>query len=64
MIRNKVELDFFTKADYMMNRGYFNPSLIQRVRNIFFPDYIMNFLIVMRRIDYYTHSKVLGGGFY
>lgn len=55
MIRTKKELAFYIKADYMMNRGYFRPSLLGRLRSVVFPDYIMDYLIHMRKADYYSH---------
>ena len=60
MIRTKKELDFYIKADYMMNRGYFKPSVLSRLRSLIFPDYIMNYLVHMRKADYYSHLE--GGG--
>lgn len=56
MIRTKKELQFYIKADYMINRGYFQPSLKQRVRSLISPDYIMDFLVAMRKVDYYSHA--------
>mgnify|MGYP004688531671 CR=1 FL=1 len=41
MIHSKKEMDFYIKADYMINRWYFKPSLKQRLKNFIFPDYIM-----------------------
>lgn len=61
MIHSKKELDFYIKADYMMNRGYFKPSLKQRLKNFVFPDYIMQFLVAMRKVAYYQQNE---GGFY
>lgn len=58
MIRTKKELDFYIKADYMMNRGCFKPSILSRLRALVFPDYIMDYLVHMRKADYYSH---LGG---
>lgn len=46
-------------ADYMMNRGYFKPSLKQRIKNFLFPDYIMQYIISMRKVAYYQQN---GGG--
>lgn len=43
----------------MMNRGYFKPSLKQRVKNLVVHDHIMDFLVTMRKVDYYTN---IGGG--
>ena len=53
MIRNKAELKFYIMANYMMNRGYFKPSIARRLINIISPDYIMQFLITMRKLDYH-----------
>lgn len=61
MIHSKKELAFYIKADYMMNRGYFKPSLKQRLKNIIYPDYIMQFLVAMRKVAYYQQN---GGDFY
>ncbi|MCF2634084.1 hypothetical protein [Prevotellamassilia timonensis] len=55
MIRTEKELEFYIRADYMMNRGYFKPSFKQRLREFFFPDYIMDYLISMRKVDYYSN---------
>ena len=56
MIRTKKELDFYIKADYMMNRGYFKPSFKQRIKQFFSPDYLMDFLVTMRKVDYYSQN--------
>ena len=46
-----------------MNRGYFKPSFKQRLKNILFPDYIMQYLIAMRKVAYYSEvSNFLCGG--
>ena len=60
MIRTKKELDFYIKADYMMNRGCFKPSFLSRLRAIVFPDYIMDYLVHMRKADYYSHLGAKG----
>ena len=54
MIKTKAQLDFYIKADYMMNRGHFKPSLKQKLKNLIHHDYIMDFLVTMRKVDYYT----------
>lgn len=59
MIKSKKELEFYIMADYMMNRGYFKPSLKQRIKNFLFPDYIMQYIISMRKVAYYQQN---GGG--
>ena len=40
-----------------MNRGRYKPSLTDKIKNLFFPDYIMNFLSAMRKVSYYKHKK-------
>ena len=59
MIRTKKELLFYIMADSMMNRGYFKPSIKQRIHSLISPDYIMDFLVAMRKVDYFSHS--IGG---
>lgn len=56
MIKSKKELEFYIMADYMMNRGYFKPSLKQRIKNFLFPDYIMQYIISMRKVAYYQQN--------
>ena len=59
MITTKKELEFYLMADRMMNQGDFRPSLKVRVKDFFFPDYVMNWLVAMRHVAYYKH--VCGG---
>ena len=59
MIRSRKDLEFYIRADYMMNRGYFKPYLKQRMKNLVVHDHIMDFLVTMRKVDYYTNN---GGG--
>ncbi len=56
-IFTRKQLTFFLQADRMMNRGKFNYSLKDRIVKIFLPDYIMQYLEVMRKLSYYTHKK-------
>ncbi len=56
-ITSKKQLHFVLKADYLMNRGKLGPSLVDRVKNIFFPDYIMVFLSSMRKVSYYNYKS-------
>ena len=46
----------------MMNRGYFKPNFWCKLKNIFFPDHIMKFLVLMRRLQYYSNSGRLYRG--
>lgn len=59
-IRNKKELKFCLMADRMMNRGKFKWSIKDRLKNMFLPDYIMDYLVIMRKTSYYKN----GGGHY
>ncbi len=38
-----------------MNRGYFKVPLKKRFIQLFSPDYIMEFLKSMRKVQYYTY---------
>ena len=60
MISSKKELQFYLKADRMMNRGEFTPSLRARIKSLFMPDYTMQWLSAMRHASYYKTQ--LGGG--
>lgn len=42
----------------MMNRGYFKPSLTERIKHFFIKDDILTFLKLMRKCQYYSQ---LGG---
>lgn len=59
-IRNKNELRFFIMADMMMNRGYFKKPIMMRLRDMFAPDYIMDYLIAMRKTSFYGRSGLKG----
>ena len=56
MIKTRKELAFYIKADMMMNRGYFTPSLLTRLRHFFFKDSIMSYLNYMRNYAYYKNT--------
>ena len=60
MITSKKELNFYIKADRMMNRGCFDYSLKKKIQNFLFPDLIMRYLEVMRKAQYYSNCS-LGG---
>lgn len=59
MIKSKKELSFYIMADSMMNRGYFKPSLKERIKRFFIKDDIITLLRLMRKCQYYSLS---GGG--
>lgn len=56
-IQSKKELQFYIKADRLINRGWEKISITNRIKHIFFPDYIMRFLVSMRWISYLSNKK-------
>lgn len=54
MINSKQELNFYIQADRMMNIGYFTPSLGQSIKNFLMPNYIMRYLKVLRKSEYFS----------
>ena len=63
-IKTKKELDFVLQADRMMNRGTFKPSVIDKLKNIFLPDHVINYLCAMRKVSYYQSVTANRGGRY
>lgn len=59
MIKTKKELRFYILADRMMNRGCFTFPVKYRIVRLFAPDYILNYLVSLRKMEYYGQ---LGGG--
>ncbi len=56
MISNFKELDFYMKADMMMNRGYFKKSFIRRIYELWVPDELIRYLRAMRKYSYYSNK--------
>lgn len=56
MIDNRKELQFYILADRMMNRGFFKTPLSQRIKRIFVPDYVMQYLATMRKLSYHRNK--------
>ena len=54
MIETKKDLDNYIIADYVMNRGYTHPSFIVWIKQILFPDYLMQYLVSMRKFSFYS----------
>lgn len=54
MIKTKQELKFFLVADRIMNRGSVRRSLKSVLFELFFPDYTMRYLSVLRHCEYYA----------
>ena len=52
MINSKLELQFYICADSMMNRGYFEKSLLMKVVSLIRPDWIMEYLTALRKVEY------------
>lgn len=59
MIKSKKELSFYIMADMMMNRGKFKYTIKDRIRNVFLPDYIMQYMKSMRYVSYISENKHL-----
>ncbi len=57
MISTKKELMFFLRADSLMNLGYFKRPLKKVLRDLFVPDYTMQFLRAMRRDSFYANQS-------
>lgn len=55
-ISSKKQLRFVIEADFMMNRGYFHPTLAEYIKRIFVPDYIMDYMVAMRCVSYYKNK--------
>ena len=56
IIKDKKQLGFIIQADRMMNRGTFKRTLLDWLRELILPDYIMAFLYYMRKCSYYRHG--------
>ena len=54
MIRSNKELHFYIKADRMMNRGCFSYSFKDKFCRLVAPDYIMNYLVALRNMEFYS----------
>lgn len=64
IINSKQQLMFFLMADRMMNRGNFNRTIKDAIKELFLPDYTMRYLECMRKANYYSHlegkRKIIG----
>ncbi len=56
IIETKKQLKIAIMIDLMMNRGVFRLPFRQKLINILLPDYIMCFLITMRKKQYYKNQ--------
>ena len=55
MIRTKQELWFYNAADLMMNRGYFRPTIFQRIKDWIDPDWVIRYLRIYRKMSFYEN---------
>ena len=58
-IKSRKQLEFFIKADYMMNRGCFSPSIKMKLISFFSPGGVIQYLIALRKVNYYSNAKGL-----
>ena len=58
VIKSKKELQFYIMADRMMNRGYFKRSILRIIYELIIPDVLMDYLVAMRMLQYYTPPYV------
>ena len=59
-ITSRNHLHFYLYADMMMNRGYFKEPLKKKLLHLVAPNYIMEFLKAMRKVQYYSLSVNAG----
>lgn len=57
MIEDKKSLDFYMKADLMMNRGRFRNSLCDNIKNLIISDDIIHYLRLLRKLEYYGNRN-------
>ena len=57
MITSRNYLHFYLQADMMMNRGYFKGYFKKKLLHLVAPDYIMEFLKAMGKVQYYSQCK-------
>lgn len=55
MIKTKRELDFYIKADHMMQTGRFTSSLKDKLKNLILPDYIFRYCKISRKCSYLSN---------
>lgn len=65
IIKTKQQLRFFLMADCMMNRGCFKKTFKNWIKELVLPDYTMQYLVYMRKANFYTHqhgrlAKIIG----
>ena len=61
MITSRNNFHFYLQANMMINRGYFKEPLKKKLLHPVAPDYIMEFLKAMKKVQYYSHNCQNGG---
>ena len=56
-IKTRKQLNFYIQADRMMNRGCFKTSISRRLLDYFYKDYIMSYLVALRKYSYYINNR-------
>ena len=64
VIRNKTELRFYLMADRMMNRGCFRRTFLSFLKEMIVRDDIMDYLVSMRKYNYYRNKGHIFSYFY
>ena len=62
IITNKSELKFWIQADCMINHGKWKLSIKRRIANIIKGVYIDEYLMAMRKTQYYNYLKTNSNG--
>lgn len=57
MIKNKRELRAYLQVDRMMNRNVFSYGWKERLKNCIVRDYVMDFLVHLRKYEYYMNQR-------
>lgn len=57
MIKSKRELRVYLQVDLMMNRGVFSYGWKERLKNRIVKDYVVDFLVHLRKYEYYMHQS-------
>lgn len=55
MVDSKNKLKFYLAADRIMNRGKEHVDIKERIYRIFFPDYVMKYLVALRKEEFYSN---------
>lgn len=64
MIKNKRELRAYLRVDRMMNRNAFSWGWKEHLKNRIVRDYVMDFLVHLRKYEYYMNQRAPLPGFW